>query len=185
MKKAVLIIIVLLISAITLSAGEKIYGELGINLLLPSDSNYKEIYGSNVMMPDVEIGYMINEKINVYGGFGYISKKGTTVGELKVDTKTTRSYLDFGIGYGIYKNDKFSIKIKGGISYIISKEEAMEEDVSSNRLGFRGELEGDYKISDKLFTGLKIGYIYGKDSVEDVDIKLGGVKIGAVLGYRF
>jgi len=185
MKRTALILILLFVSVITLKAGDKIYGNLGINFLLPSDSNYKDIYGSSVIMPEIEIGYMINEKINIYGGFGYISKKGTTVGELKLDTKSTRTYLDLGIGYGVYKNDKFLIKIKGGISYIMSKEEAMEEEVSTNTLGFKAELEGDYKISDKLFTGFKIGYIYGKDSVEDIDIKLGGVKIGFILGYRF
>ncbi len=185
MKKRVFIIIVFLVSTITLTAGEKIYGELGINLLLPSDSGYKEIYGNSVIMPDVEIGYMINEKVNIYGGLGYISKSGTTVGELKVTTKSTRSYLDFGIGYGIYNSNKLSIKIKSGVSYIMSKEEAMEEEVSSNTLGFRGELEGNYSINKNIFTGLKIGYIYGKDRVEDMDIKLGGVKIGLLLGYRF
>ncbi len=185
MKRIVLIIIVFLVSTIILTAGEKIYGELGVNLLLPSDSNYKEIYGNSVMMPDVEIGYVINEKISVYGGLGYISKRGTTVGELKVDTKTARSYLDFGIVCGIYNSNKLSIKIKSGISYIMSKEEAMEEEVSSNTLGFRGELEGNYSINKNIFTGLKIGYIYGKDRVEDMDIKLGGVKIGLLLGYRF
>ena len=185
MKKTLLIIFVLMVSVLTLTAGEEIYGDLGINLLLPSDSNYKEIYGNSVIMPDVEIGYMINDKINIYGGFGYISKSGTTEGELKVDTKSTRTYLDLGIGYGIYKGDNLLIKIKGGISYIMSKEDAMEEDVNSNTLGFKAELEGDYKINDKLFTGLKIDYIYGKDRVEDVDIRLGGVKIGVVLGYRF
>ena len=185
MKKTIFIIIILMVSVITLSAGEKIYGDLGINLLFPSDSNYKEIYGNSVMMPDIEIGYMINDKISIYEGFGYMLKSGTTEGELRVDTKSTRRYLDFGIGYGIYENGKFLIKIKGGINYIMSKEEAMEEEVSSNTLGFRAEFESNYKINDKLFTGLKIGYIYGKDSVEDVDIKLGGVKIGVILGFRF
>ncbi len=185
MKKVILIMIVLLVSVITLRAGDKIYGELGMNLLLPSDSNYKDIYGSSEIMPDIEIGYMVNEKINIYGGFGYISKSGTTEGELKVDTKTRRIYLDFGIGYGIYKSDKISIKVKGGISYIMNKEEAMEEEVSSNTLGFRGEIEGDYKIGKKVFTGFKVGYIYGKDNVEDVDIKLGGVKIGIIIGLIF
>ncbi len=37
----------------------------------------------------------------------------------------------------------------------------------------------------KLFTGFKVGYIYGKDNVEDVDIKSGGVKIGIIIGLIF
>ncbi len=185
MKKTLLIIAVLFVSVITLRAGDKIYGELGMNLLLPSDSNYKEIYGSSVKMSEIEIGYMVSKNIGIYGGVEYMLKNGISEEELKEEAESRILYFDMGIILRIYKSNKTSIKLKGGISYIMNKEEAMEEEVSSNTLGYRGELEVDYKIVGKLFTGFKVGYIYGKDNVEDVDIKSGGVKIGIIIGLIF
>ncbi len=185
MRRIALIIALFLTWTIAASAGDKVYLGLGMNLLFPSDSGYKEIYGSNVMKPDIEIGYNLSEKLSIYGGFGYMTKQGTTIGELNVETKSTSSYLDLGLGYKIYEKGKFSTKINTGLSYIMTKEEALGEQVSGKSLGFRAKLESNYGITDNIFTGLRIGYIYGKDKIEGVEVKLGGLEIGVVLGFKF
>ena len=181
-KKIILIILFFVLSAITYGKG---FIGINGNLFFPSDSDYNDIYGSSVINPEIEIMQKVSNKLFVFGSYGYMSKTGNTLGDLEVDTKSTRNILSVGAGYGIMINENADIIIKLGMSRIGYKEEAMGESVSGNKFGILFGTDLLYKIGNRFFTKLTIGYMSGRDNIDGVDIKLGGFKAGVGLGIRF
>ncbi len=184
MKKKKILIIIVLFTITGLIYGK---GFVGINgkVLFPTDNNYKDIYGNSAIYPEFELGLNIYKGVMIVGGYGFFSKEGKTIGELKIDTKSNQKILKLGIGYGIDLGEKLKVIVKGGISNISYKEEAMGESLSGNKTGIM--LGGDilYSIGDRFYTKGIIEYISSKDTKEGVDIKLGGFCIGIGLGVRF
>jgi hypothetical protein len=181
-KKIIVIILFFILSTIVWGKGY-----VGINgkFLFSSDSNYKRIYGNSQFYPELEVGLDIYKGIVLFGSYGYFSQTGKTEGELKEDTKSTKEFLSFGAGYKIEANEKIYVLIKVGVSRIDYKEESMGEIIKNNKIGLCGEVNIIYNMSKRLYTKIFIGYMGGKDKIDDVDIKLGGFTAGLGLGIRF
>jgi hypothetical protein len=181
-KKIIMVIMFFVLS--TISYGK---GFLGINgnLFFPSDKDYKEVYGNSMIYPELEIIYSVKNNIFLFGGYGYFSKTGKTIGDLKEDAKSSRGILSFGAGYDIELNEKTDILVKFGIARIGYKEEAMEVKKEGNKIGFLMGAEFMYKIGERFFTKLTVGYMNGKDKIDEVNLNLGGFKTGIGIGLRF
>lgn len=166
-----------------------VYGEgylsLSANALFSSDSGYKDVYGSTIIYPEIEAGYKTYKDMFIFGGFGFFSKEGKTTGELQINTKSTQNILSFGVGYDFNLNEKIDILIRAGIARIGYKEEAMEQEVKGNKIGILLGSDLVYKFGKRFFTKATIGYMSAKDTIEGVDIKLGGFKVGIGVGLRF
>lgn len=182
MKKIALLIVLFLATG-TASAGDRVLISAGLAYLLPADSGYREIYGSQIFCPEFQAGVRVFRGLYVMGGFGTVSKNGTTP-ELGLPAKSTQSFFTAGLAYIATISKSFGLKLEAGAAQFSYKEEAMETSVSGSKLGFEAGL-GLLWLDKTLFAGVNLGYLSASDMVEDIPIKLGGAKGSVCLGVRF
>lgn len=149
-----------------------------------ADNNYKEIYGKNNILKGFQINLNLSKNIYIWSSYSF----GTFTGEtfnLKESTKCTRSFINFGGGvkYKILK--PLEIFVEGGGVYADFKEESFGATYKGTKMGFI--LNGGIRIRiiKALFIVLKGGYIIADTSINDVEVKLGGMIISGGLGLSF
>lgn len=162
------------------------------NYMRPSADNFKDIYGSGLLCPEITAGYKFPGDFYVWGGYGSFYKNGFIPedgnspysGEPATWSGT---FLSGGIGYNDNKNraKKFEWKVEAGVSYFTFSEEAFDDEASGSAVGFRVGGAGILKITDFLFTEISVAYLHGRDTINDIPIKLGGLKTGIGIGLRF
>ena len=184
MRKIMFVSLMILVLCVCGLSGEKFMVSVVGNYLHPSDSGYKDIYGSSVYYPELKAGYKVYKGFFIWAGYGFFSKKGTTT-ELEQEAKSTQQYLLFGIGYDGKLSGRFRYKAELGLLNANYKEEAFGEEVKDNSIGFGVETGILYEISSSFFIKISVGYLGASDKVEDVEIKLGGLKAGIGLEARF
>ncbi len=154
------------------------------NLLSPADGDYKDIYGSTVIYPGIEIGFMAFNKIYLLAGYEKISNDGKTP-ILDEIANSTQNITYFGFGYRSSFSDKFGYLAElGGISFSY-KEEAMGEVVEGSRIGFFLNGGINYDLDERFFISFLLGYSSASDNIEGIDIKFGGMKTTIGIGVRF
>ncbi len=183
--KSISIIFMILVVAGSVYGSGNVFTGINFGVLFPSDSNYKEIYGNSAFFPELEIGLQIYKGIMIIGEYGSFTKTGKTIGELKLDIKSSQSLMSIGVAHRVYSIKRLIIIAKSGIAFINYKEEAMGESISGNKTGFM--LGGDlvFNVSDKLYTKGAIKYRSAKDTINRMEIKLGGLSIGIGVGIKF
>ena len=185
MKRSILFLLsILLLFNLSIYSNEKFMISFSGNLLSPSDSNFKDIYGSSIFYPELNIGYKVYKNFYLWAGYSFLTKNGTTP-VLKLETKSTQNYISFGAGYNGNFSNKFGYRVKLGVFNVNYKEEAMEEEVKNSAIGFRIDVGIIFNINKNIFTDINIGYLYASDTIEEESIKLGGLKTGIGVGFRF
>lgn len=185
--------LILLISPVTAQADENwqetfaqqkfllsVYG----NYMISSDTNFKDIYGSGNLLPEVKAGFKVTGNLYFWAGYGFLSVAGT-IPEIEEDAEAKQQFLSLGIGYTGRLNRLLGYTADIGLAGISYKENALGEEASGNTLGFR--LDGGLQIfiTEGICAEISAGYIYGSDTVNEIDIKLGGFKGSIGLGFRF
>lgn len=151
---------------------------------MPSDKDYKEIYGKSVFYPEFKAGIKTFGDFYIWAGYGFLSESGTTR-VLEMEAKSKQHYISFGIGYirNIIKEIGFKVEIGGfNVSY---KEEAMDEEITDSAFGFRADGGIIFNLSKYVFIETSAGYLTASDTIEDKSIKLGGFKAGISIGLKF
>ena len=154
------------------------------NYLNPSDSGYKDVYGSSLFYPEFEAGYKLHKGFFIWAGYGFFSKKGTTT-VLGQEAKSTQNFLSFGIGYNGNFSEKVEYKAKLGMFNADYKEEAMGEEVTGSSIGYLVDAGILYRVWSNLFVKMTTGYFNAAEKVEGLEIKLGGFKAGIGVETRF
>ena len=151
------------------------------NYLSPSDSGFKDIYGSSAFYPEIKAAVKVIKDIYVWGSYGFFSKNGETP-VLKIAAESTQNYLSFGVGHLFRLSEKLDLDIVLGAAHISYKEEAMGMEISGSRLGLCVKGGVIFHLTKNFFTTAHIGYLAASDTVNDVKIKLGGMTAGIGVG---
>ena len=184
MKKFLLISVIVLVFSVCVFSNERFIVSVVGNFLSPADSYYKEIYGSSVFDPELKAGYKIVKDVYIWAGYGFLSKKGTTP-TLGENAKATQNFVSSGIGYNGKISGKVGFNAELGLFFASYREEAMEEVITGSATGFGVKGEILYGFGKGLFIKTSFGYTSASDEVEDVKIKLGGMKAGIGVEVRF
>ncbi len=174
---------IFLLCGYTFSDGKFMVSVSG-NYLVPSDSGYKDVYGDSVFYPELKAGYRVHKGFYVFAGYGFFTKKGTTL-EFGQKSESTQNFLSLGIGYEGSISDRFGYKVELGLLHAKYREEAMGEEVSGSSTGFGGEVGFLYRIHSSIFAKAFAGYLRASDRIQDVAIELGGFKAGLGLVFGF
>ena len=162
----------------------KIFFLVSGNYLLPAESRFKDIYGSGPIYPGVAAGYKFCRNWYIWGGYSFFSKNGKSA-VLEKPSKWKQTYLALGLGYYNNLSIRFAWRAGIGAMYVRFSEEAFGDKVTAETFGGGLEAAGIYKINRLLFTEITLAYLYAPDTVEEIEIKLGGVRAGFGLGLRF
>jgi hypothetical protein len=175
-------VVVLVLSSSSLAGRFLVSAE--VSYLSPSDSGFKDIYGSSVILPELRVGITIFKDFFIYGSYGFFSVKGETP-VLKFEAKSAQNVISFGAGYSLSLTRAVSLEGAVGGVFFDYKEEALDTEVKGSALGFRVEGGAAYTIGKHFFARLSAAYLAASDTVEGVDIKLGGFRAGIGLGVSF
>jgi len=154
------------------------------NYLLPAESRFKDIYGSGPIYPGITGGYKFTRNWYIWGGYSFFSKNGKSA-VLQKPSKWKQAYSSLGIGYYWDKTIRLAWRVGGSAMYVRFSEEAFGDKVTAETFGVGLEAAGIYKIGQHLFTEITLAYLYASNTVEEIEIKLGGLRAGIGLGLRF
>jgi hypothetical protein len=164
------------------------------NRMFPLAEDFDNIYGSGLFLPEITAGFKFFRDFYVWGGYGYFSKSGATTPH-EYEAKLEQKFLSLGFGYNGNLSIIFGWKAEVGVVHVSFREEMSIKDEnssleksfeeSSKSLGVKINSAGILKITDRLYTEISIGYLFASDTINEIYIKLGGLRTGIGLGLRF
>jgi hypothetical protein len=155
-----------------------------VNMLLPADSDYCDIYGSSIMLPEFTANVKITGDWFAWAGYGFLDADGTTP-VFSGEAKSTQDFIFLGAAYRLAIKGDFNALLKVGIGSISYKEEALDTTIKDSALGFYVDCGLFYDITEYFSVFASAGYMVGSDTVNDEDISLGGFKVGGGLAIHF
>jgi hypothetical protein len=184
MKKRALIVIMLVLLAGTSRAQEKFSLVLTGSALMPQDSNYKTVYGKTIFFPELRLAYALGGDFFVFGSYGLLSASGTTP-IFQSAAKSTQHFISAGAGYAGPLSGDLGFEIAAGLFLAAYKETVEDTAVTGSTIGFRADAALRYSFSSTFFAQLGLGYLTGSDTVDGTSIKVGGLRAGLGIGYKF
>jgi len=184
-KKVILYTIIVLLFSVILNArnGKKMFIEAQGMVVFPSDSRFKDIYGSTIIYPRFKAAYKFGNHFYAFFGCGVLKKSGETlVLKSKADSKQKICQIALGYEGDISKKMQFRLEI-GGTNFNYS-ETAFNKTVEGAKLGVSLGGSVVYNFSNSFFSTFNIGYMGASDKVNDKNIKLGGIHTGIGIGIR-
>lgn len=170
--------------AASLTAGDRFQASLAASALFPADSAYKEIYGSTVFMPELKLACSISKCLYAWAGYGRVSVKGETP-VLKEPAESRQGFWAAGAGYRHPLSGGWSLFGELGLAGIAYREEALGGEVSGSALGVAVNAGVRRDLGARFFLLAQAGYVYGRKTIGDAPVKLGGAKAGLGAGVRF
>jgi hypothetical protein len=184
MMKKTIVLLAAALCASGLAAAGRIQASLAANALFPADPAYRETYAAGLFLPELKAAYALGGDLYAWAGFGWVSASGETP-VLKMPAESRQGYLAVGGGYRLALAASWGLFGELGLGRIAFREEALEQTVSGSALGVVLNAGARRDLGRRFFLLAQLGYVYGKKTVEDVAVKLGGVKAGIGAGVRF
>jgi hypothetical protein len=159
------------------------------------DKIARDIYKGG-FLPLLEVCYNIRKNFHLWLETGYFYKK-TDITSINIRTKTnmTQVPLSVGLNYTFYIYSLLDIYLKIGQNWVYTKTYVdipnLKRTVIKNGFGITLGFGGKIKLVEGLFLEPFLNYLYDKEYVHDSDSEvifkryLGGLQIGAGIGYRF
>jgi len=163
---------------------KRLFIHLGAAGLFSADPDFRDVYGSIAVMPEIKIGATILGPLHIWAGYGVFSQRGT-VPVIETEAKATQQFLSFGCGLGGRLSGRTFFRLDAGIVGIRFSEEAFGTDVTEGAQGARLDAALNFVLSESLALEAAAGYLYGSDNISSMTINLGGLKAGLGLTYRF
>ena len=166
------------------AVGGRFFVNVNVGYLMSIDEDFKTVYGTGSVFPQVKAGFRIARNFYIWGGYGTASANGT-VPEVNADAKTSQNFLSVGFKYSRDLPGKLGYKLEAAAVNISYREETLELEIKDSAKGFGVELGLLFNMKQRLYTEVSAGYIYGTDLVLNKKIKLGGFKTGLGVGVKF
>lgn len=176
-KISLIIVLISIVSVQLKAQEEKFMITFSGNLLLSSDLDFKDIYGKGNFFPEIKVSYKVYKGLFLWSGFGFLSTTGT-IPVLEEEASSKQNFFSLGAGYSNKIMNELAFKAEVGLFLASYEEEAMEIEENGSAIGFRIEGALLYPVIKNLFVEATLGYMFGTDEINDLSIKLGGLKAG-------
>ena len=160
----------------------KFMATAGANVFFPASGDYRSIFGSSVLMPEIKVTCLVYRNFTLWGGFGWVAKQGW-IEEVAETARIKQSFFSVGAGYAQPLSPKMRLRGELGLVYVSFKEEALEMTQKGSGLGWKIGADLDYFVGKRLFVTLAAAYSKTGDETEAGKIDLGGAQIGAGIGF--
>lgn len=188
MKKTAIAFLLLSLAAGLGAAGRTFTIAAGAGVLLPIDADFKDLYGGAVFCPELKLSYEIMPRFCVWLAGSSASAKGV-LPELGDEIKASQTFLSLGAGWETKRWGRLQADIGAAFLMANSREKAMGASPSRWAPGLDARAGLRYFVKDAVFVGLNLGFAGAWTSVDtgesDKDIIIGGMKLGASVGFRF
>jgi hypothetical protein len=179
----ILVILAILFAAHPLAAQGNFTISVSGNVMLPADSDYKDVYGDTAFFPELKLSLKVSNGFYIWGGYGMVSQTGETI-LLGLEAKSKQHYISLGGGYNGSLTGNLEFFIDAGAVFMSYSEETMGAKLSDDAIGYRIDGSLLYRLGGGLLGGVNVGYVYATDTIEGFPIKIGGFKGGLTLAVR-
>jgi hypothetical protein len=162
-------------------AADRVMVVAGGSYYVPRDQNFKELYGEAQFYPELKIGVRAFGKFSIWAAYGILSSTGETP-VLHLESDVTQHFFSAGLGYRFPLAKKVALQVEPGLFYVRYKEKLLEEEMGDSTVGFRFSSGLLYYLSRHIFMEFSVGVLTASDTIDDISIKLGGVKAGLGVG---
>lgn len=179
-------IIILLLPSMIRADKKGLFADLSIKIFSNSDAEFKEVYQSSIMVPEINIGYFLSENLYIFGGFEFYKVDGKTP-EWQFTLEMDQKIFSFGAGYFKKISEKLGLSGAIGLVSISYTEKLLDLELEnkSSSIGFRLRTKFQYKISALIGLYFKLGYTMAKDTLDDLENNFGGFSTGLGLKLSF
>ena len=181
MKRTTLAILLLLGAGPAL-AGDRFLLSAGWSLMRNADHFYRESYGQSVSFGEVAAAGRFYRGFYIMAGYGSVTKHAV-VPDIGTEATSRQGYLWAGLGYITPLAGPLKGKIEAGPADLIYRERGLGLTASGSKFGYQAQA-GLLVMARFLFAGIDVGYFAASDTVGDLKIKLGGVRITLSAGLR-
>ncbi|MGD8538536.1 MAG: outer membrane beta-barrel protein [Candidatus Aminicenantes bacterium] len=159
---------------------------LDLSYLAHRDSTFKDIYGSGSIFPELKAGIRLFSGLQVTGGYGYFKEEGTIEGLEGEDAsaESLQNYYSAGLEYLFDVSWSWALKVSGEYIWIDLEESAFYNIIKESTNAYRVGIGFVYDIGHGFILEFFGAYTSGSDTVNEIDIKLGGFQAGIGLGFR-
>lgn len=183
MKKTIVLLVAVLMTSCLAAAG-RAQVSLVAGILFPADSAFRETYGTSAFLPELKAAYSVSDRFYAWAGYGWISVSGETP-VLKAPAESRQGFLVAGAGYRQPLTRGWSLCGELGLARIAYREEALSQTISGSALGFAFNAVVRRDLGTRFLLLAQLGYVYGKKTIDDLPVKMGGAKAGIGAGIRF
>ena len=184
MKKSMIVIMMIITAAAMLPAQEHTLISISGTMLRPNDGDFRDIYGDTQFMPEIRADVKLFKGLCLRLGYGFYSAEGATP-ELAFDCSTSQNTLTVGVSYLGKISPRWHWSAGIGVCRLGYKEEALDQEVTGSAWGPAADIGILAFFGRHLLARVDVGYAGAEDTIEDVTVKLGGLKAGAGIGIRF
>ena len=181
MKKTI-VALLLVLCAGPAFAGDRLLLSVGWSLLRNADPFYRATYGRTVSLPEFAAAGRFYRNFYVLAGYGSVTKRAA-VPDLETEAVSRQGCLWAGLGYIASLRGPFKVKIEAGPADLIYREEGLGLTASGSKIGYQVQA-GLLVTARSLFAGMDVGYFGASETVGDLKIKLGGVRLTLSAGFR-
>ena len=160
--------------------------ELDLSYLAHRDSTYKDLYGNGSFFPELKAGIRLFSGLQATGGYGYFKEKGSIAGleGEAAEAESLQTYYSAGLEYLFEVSWSWTFTVSGEYIWIDLEESAFFNIIKANSNAFRVGAGFIYDIGHGFFFEIFGAYASGDDTINEIDIKLGGFQGGIGLGFR-
>ncbi len=156
------------------------------NYFVPSDSAYKDLYGRGGIALAGSLSLEPISRLELMAEVSFFQDSGK-MSLTREDIKLRLTIPLLGIRYKFIKLRALSPYAGIGLALVAYKEEVPPRlsDVSESTAGFEAETGTYIKASGHFFLDLNFRYLSAKATPLTESVKLGGIRVGIGVGYRF
>ncbi|HEX7503378.1 MAG TPA: hypothetical protein VF451_08135 [Acidobacteriota bacterium] len=189
MKKILVVLAVLIfLSPLLPARGDTFFASVGGAALFPGDKNFKNLYGDVLLSPEIKVGYNLYRNFYFWLGGSFASATGA-LPVLEDEIKATQTFLSLGAGWETRRGRRWQGEFFAALLLAGFREKAMGATASKTAPGFDLGTGLRYYLGKKTFVGMTVGYAgawtTARTEALERDIILGGLRLGAGLGFRF
>ncbi|MCK4942683.1 MAG: hypothetical protein KAS65_03855, partial [Candidatus Aminicenantes bacterium] len=113
MKKSLIGLVMVLVLCSTARGGNTFGISVIGNYMVPSDADYKTIYGEGMIYPELKIEFNVFKGFSLWLGYGYLTPDGI-IPILEDEAKSNQHHLSVGVGYVLKFFNFMGLKIQLG-----------------------------------------------------------------------
>jgi opacity protein-like surface antigen len=156
------------------------------NYFMPSDSAYKDLYGRGGLTPAGSLSLELMRRLELRAEVGFFQDSGQ-MSLTREDIKLKLTTAVLGVRYRFIESRMLSPYAGVGVAVISYKEEVPPRlaSVSKSTTGFEAEAGTYVNVTARFFLDLNFRYLSAEAKPLTESVKLGGIRFGIGVGYKF
>lgn len=188
MKIIPIVLILISLSPLLPAGNDKFFASAGAAAFAPGDKNFKSLYGDVQLSPEIRIGYNLYRHFHFWLGGSFVTATAT-LPVLGDKVRATQTFLSLGAGWETRRGRRLQGELCAALLMAGFREKGMGATASRWAPGFEAGTALRYFLGKKTFVRLAAGYTgawtTARTEAGEKDIILGGMRLGAGLGFRW